>query len=99
VSTCRDCIDFLCDYLDNSLPESQRVEFESHLAVCPCCRTFMETYRKTVEMTGGCQECDKKTYPKLPEDLIRAILSARNGAAKPVGDAAGPGGAAGQPLE
>ncbi len=79
MSTCRDCVEFLCDYLENTLPETQRAEFESHLAVCPGCRTFMETYRKTVEMAGGCRECEKKTYPKLPEDLVRAILSARGG--------------------
>ncbi len=77
MKTCRECVEFLCDYLENALPAGQRAEFDEHLSKCSCCRAFVETYRKTMELTGGCRECEKKTYPPLPEELIRAILSAR----------------------
>ncbi len=92
MKTCRECVEFLCDYLENALPAGQRAEFDEHLSKCSCCRAFVETYRKTMELTGGCRECEKKTYPPLPEDLVRAIMSARGGCgAKSDGGAAAPG--------
>src|SRR5262245_50032701 len=78
VITCRELYDFLHDYLSGELGAAERGEFEAHLAVCPSCVNYLDSYRKTVAL-------GKAAYPRsedpppgpVPEELIQAILSAR----------------------
>ena len=75
---CREFVEFLMDYLDGSLPEDQAATFNTHLADCPCCVTYLDSYRETVRL-GKCV-CDGPEGPvpsDVPEDLIKAILAAR----------------------
>lgn len=72
---CRECTDFLHDYLSGDLPESQRRVFEGHLELCPPCLTFLETYRKTV---AQCDLVKEEPTEPLPEALVKAILAARS---------------------
>lgn len=71
---CRECTDFLCDYLAGELPEKQRRVFEAHLELCPPCLTYLETYRATCDL--GRLACSEPAEP-LPEALVQAILAAR----------------------
>ncbi|QOV90688.1 anti-sigma factor family protein [Humisphaera borealis] len=78
--SCRDCADFLMDYLDGLLPESERLKFDAHLALCRDCRVYMENYRKTVEATCRCPEAKAHCQTpemNLPARLVQAILAAR----------------------
>lgn len=77
--TCRECAEFLGDYIDGSLPDVQRVELERHLRRCPPCVTFIEQYKRTIELAKSCI-CNKDAAPKTPppEELVRAILAARS---------------------
>ena len=72
--TCREVSEFLMDYVDAALPDGQRVVFEEHLAVCPPCRNYLASYRKTVDLCG---ELDSPAEERVPEDLVKAILAAR----------------------
>jgi len=75
---CRECIDFLMAYLDNELPESERAVFEDHLAKCPPCVDYLNTYRATIELEKKACCCKDAPPPAVvPEDLIKAILAAR----------------------
>ena len=49
--TCSELTDFLLAYLANELPAEQRRTFDAHLAICPDCRRYLDSYRKTVEMS------------------------------------------------
>ncbi len=76
--TCQDLADFLMDYIEGALPQTQRDEFDSHLGACPPCIEYMKSYEETIRM--GKTLCDQPDAPipdDVPEKLIRAILSAR----------------------
>ena len=74
--TCRDALEFIADYLDGKLPWGQRLSFEMHLALCSECRRYLDGYRKTIH---ACQKStlDVASEEAMPEELIRAILAAR----------------------
>jgi anti-sigma factor RsiW len=72
---CRECTDFLHDYLGGELPETQRRIFEGHIQLCPPCLTYLDSYRKTV--TLGALVKDEPVDP-LPEALVQAILAAKS---------------------
>ena len=75
--TCQELIDFLMDFVDDELAPEQRRVFERHLAECPACVEYVDSYRKTVEM--GCEVCkdDEEPPQDVPDDLVQAILNAR----------------------
>jgi Putative zinc-finger len=81
--TCREIAEFLLGYLERDLDEQVLTEFDAHLNHCPPCEHYLEGYRETVELVRRCgkAECDGSNKPKWaapPEDLIQAILRAKN---------------------
>jgi anti-sigma factor RsiW len=76
--TCRELIDFIADYLEGSLPADALHEFERHLAVCPSCVNYLDSYKTTIEMGKKAMTAAPGEPPAdVPEDLVRAILAAR----------------------
>jgi len=76
--TCRELIDFLGAYLDGELSDEVRRRFGEHLAACPECSAYLETYRATVKLTKGAfRDPDGPVPADVPEDLVKAILAAR----------------------
>lgn len=76
--TCRETLDFLMDYLEGGLLPAERAEFEKHLAVCPPCVAYLNNYRQTIEMSKAAwADADNAGQPDVPEDLIKAVLAAR----------------------
>jgi len=81
--TCRELFDFLTEYAEGTLPAEQKARFEEHLGVCSQCEEFLETYRKTVELTAESWCSDTEDVPEqVPEALVQAILDARRGDAE-----------------
>lgn len=77
--TCREIADFLMDYVSGSLPVARLSEFEKHLAVCPACVDYLRTYKATVRLTRAAlhSPAGNDIPPAVPEELVRAILAAR----------------------
>ena len=88
--TCQQMAEFLGEYYDGTLSAAQRREFERHLAICPPCIHYLESYKTTValektslrETTGDCtgncgNAATAPAEPPPPEELIQAILAAR----------------------
>lgn len=90
--TCRDLIEFIIDYENGSLPADQLAIFEQHLAKCPPCMRYLETYRKTVDLEKlafgcgcGCgntadaqaKQEEKQKFDPIPEALVQAIMAAK----------------------
>ena len=51
--TCKHVIlDFLADYLDETLQPDVVADFERHLQVCPPCLAYLNTYKKTRDLMG-----------------------------------------------
>jgi anti-sigma factor RsiW len=63
-------------YQENELPAGERTAFERHLAACPPCQAYLDTYDKTVELARQ-SGADDPAPPEVPESLIAAILAAR----------------------
>lgn len=77
--TCRDFVEFLMAYLDQSLSPAVRSRFEEHMSVCPSCVTYVQTYRTTQRLAHDLGRRDGAAVPEdVPDELVAAILSARN---------------------
>ena len=77
--TCVEFENFLIDYMEGDLPARQRRVFEFHLKVCRECREYLVAYKRTIEIAGRAYEDGAAPVPdEVPEDLVRAILAARN---------------------
>jgi anti-sigma factor RsiW len=47
MTTCRDTINLLLEYLDGGLTEDLRTKLEEHFGGCEPCEEFLRTYRAT----------------------------------------------------
>ena len=75
--TCQQCVDFLLDYVDGLMQDAQRFRFESHIAFCPECETFLRNYREAMRLTQGLARDDRaEAIEDVPEALVQAILNA-----------------------
>ena len=73
--TCKDVIlEFLADSLDNSLGPEVTAALERHLANCKACVAYLNTYRRTRELTS------RMAPPAMPEEMkthLRQLLLER----------------------
>lgn len=72
--TCRQMTDLVLGYLTGKLSPSVKREFEQHLALCPDCMNFLNTYKKTVAVTKSVQQSD---LPARVRDNILSFLRKR----------------------
>jgi anti-sigma factor RsiW len=78
MTTCRELIDLLMNYVDGELPSERREVFETHLSVCGPCRRYLESYKTTVRLGKmALAPVDEPQPPSVPESVIKAILDAR----------------------
>jgi hypothetical protein len=47
---CREFTEFLHEYLFGNLPDGERAEFDKHLAECPWCVAYLDSYQKTIRL-------------------------------------------------
>ena len=69
--TCKDAIDLLLDYLEQSLTDDLVAEFERHLQDCPPCVAYLNTYRTTRKLTG---EVMQVSMPEEMKARLRRFL-------------------------
>jgi anti-sigma factor (TIGR02949 family) len=69
--TCEDVIAMLLEYLEARLDTSALAAFERHLAVCPPCIAYLNTYRRTRELTAASGRVD---MPDEMKTRIREFL-------------------------
>jgi anti-sigma factor RsiW len=75
--TCREFADFMADYLSGELPADVRVRFEHHLSVCTNCVKYLAGYQGAIALGKRAFDEDAQVPADVPEDLVKAILSAR----------------------
>jgi anti-sigma factor RsiW len=68
--TCKQFLEELTDYLDESLPGEARAAIETHISECPNCWVVADTTRKTIKIYKGMDP-----YP-IPQDLHDRLLAA-----------------------
>lgn len=76
--TCKEFEDFVLRYLDDELSTNQKSVFELHLRLCRECREYLAAYERSREITCAISALPNESVPQeVPEDLIKAILDAR----------------------
>jgi len=69
--TCREAIGLLADYLESDLSEQEIRELEEHLAGCRPCQAYLNTYRRTKDLTG---KAERVAMPEEMKDRLRTFL-------------------------
>lgn len=79
--TCSEFIDFIMAWLDGELAPEPRRAFAEHLALCPDCVDYLESYQRTVALGKAAWEApgDAPVPDEVPEALVQAVLAARRG--------------------
>ena len=77
---CREFTEFLHEYLFGNLSAEERAEFDKHLAECPWCVAYLDSYQKTIQLEHAAFSAPEDTPlpADAPEELIQAILRARS---------------------
>lgn len=76
--SCREAIDFLASYLDGELPPQVCAAFDAHLAECPSCVAYLETYQATIRLGKAAYSSPDQPPPAdIPQELLQAILAVR----------------------
>ena len=68
--TCKDFLNELSEYLDESTDRELRAKLEQHIAECPNCWVIADTTRKTIQVFKGYD-----TYP-IPKDVEERLMQA-----------------------
>lgn len=74
--SCQQLVEFCLEYLEGALPDDERVGFRRHLAQCPDCVTFFDTYQKTPELS---RQALAAQIPMSVRDAVRSFLQSRRG--------------------
>lgn len=74
--TCREAIALLGEYLETTLPSSAGTEIEAHLRDCDECQAYLNTYRRTSELTRAALGVE---MPAQMRERLRAFLVSRLG--------------------
>ena len=72
MTTCRELIEFLDDYVAGDLTSEQAERFNHHLTRCPSCRAYLESYRTTI---AAAKRANAVEIEDVPADLIVSILA------------------------
>jgi anti-sigma factor RsiW len=68
--TCRQCAELLMEFLSGDLDAESCEKFRQHLAECPPCIVYVETYQITIELAHSLK-CDP-----LPSDVAARLEAA-----------------------
>jgi anti-sigma factor RsiW len=74
---CRQAVGLVTAYLDGALSRSDRARFETHLAACRHCHTYLEQIRTTIALTGRVEP--DVLDPQAQDELIALYRSWRAG--------------------
>lgn len=74
---CRECDEFLVDYVAGDLAPDVVATFELHLSRCRNCKVYLDQYLATIKAGKTACEAVKQAGASMPEELVQAILAAR----------------------
>ena len=67
-ATCETLVRLLSDYVDQELSEEDVRRLEEHLADCPPCEVFLNTFRKSVDLSAR-----RVAGTAMPDELRRRL--------------------------
>jgi predicted anti-sigma-YlaC factor YlaD len=66
---CKKVNSFLAEYVEGSLPDKTRMQFEEHIGMCKCCGTYFDQYKTTIELMKEGDEVE------IPSELVEHTMS------------------------
>lgn len=75
--TCIEMVEIITEYLEGTLPPSDRARFEAHLEGCEGCRNYLDQMRLTIRLVGRVRE--DAIPPRMKEILLQAFRSRKRG--------------------
>ena len=75
--TCEKESALIADYLVSDLSPEKLATFEKHLEECPDCKAFLQTYKKTIEITRSFLELE--AVKTRPSKLALRPINSRHG--------------------
>lgn len=69
--TCKELVELVTEYLEDTLPDEVRIRMEEHLSGCDGCKTYMDQMRETIRLTGLLREEDVTTQQR--DDLLKVF--------------------------
>ena len=81
--TCKDFLNELGDYLDESLDPDIRARLHQHVTECPNCWVILDTTQKTIKVYKGLepQSIPSDLHTRLMSALQKKMTAARTGQA------------------
>jgi anti-sigma factor RsiW len=70
--TCKSTLSLLAAFVDGALSPADDAALRAHLADCPRCTEFLESYRATGRVIGAATDVE---IPPDVEDRLRAFLA------------------------
>ena len=67
---CQELVELVTDYLEGRLSPADRIRFETHIAECEYCATYLEQMRQTIRTLGRISE------ESLTDDARETLLGA-----------------------
>ncbi len=80
--SCQELVELVTEYLEDALDEDTRARFDAHLAECDGCRTYLEQFRRTIELTG---RLSKETLEPEARDVLLAHFRTWKAEGQPTG--------------
>ena len=65
---CREAVELVTDYLEDTLSQAQRGRFEAHLAHCPNCPEYLAQMRAVIALAGSITPDD--LTPGMREEFV-----------------------------
>jgi anti-sigma factor RsiW len=75
--SCKELVELVTDYLEDTLPADERRRFEEHLTVCPGCVVHVDQMRATVNAVGVLREDD--VTPEARDALLNVFRDWKRG--------------------
>ena len=69
--SCREVVQLVTEYLEDTMAPETRLRFERHIAICPPCRGFLGQMRETLRVSGKLTE--ESLSPEARETLLEAF--------------------------
>jgi anti-sigma factor RsiW len=77
--TCRELVELVTEYLEESLSWRDRARFDRHIAGCPNCTAYLAQFRETIRLTGTLRVADVDEAAR--DELLEAFRAWKTGAA------------------
>lgn len=67
--TCREVVELVTDYIEESLAPGKQAQFEAHVADCPGCTIYIAQVQQTIGMLRKLS--DEPVFPETREELLQ----------------------------